>query len=77
MQVYYLQLLLLSQYNLKFQPKTCDSCHTLMQKPMSFNNIVIFFVKGNDYRIYFWYISKNEAINLLANTDLTEKSGTL
>ena len=56
---------------------TCDSCHALMRKPMSFNNIAVVFVKGNYYRIYFWYMSKNEAIILLINTDLTEKRGTL
>ena len=34
-------------------------------------------VKGNDYGIHFWYMSKYEAINLLRNADLTEKSETL
>ena len=29
--------------NFRFQPKTCDSCHASIQKPMSFNNIAIFF----------------------------------
>ena len=32
---------------------------------MSFNDVAIVSVKGNDYRIHFWYMSKNEAINLL------------
>ena len=46
-------------------------------KALSFNNVAIVFVKGNYYKIQFWYMSQNEAINLLRNTDLTEKSGTL
>ena len=48
-----------------------------MQIAMSFNNAEIVFVKGNDYRIRFWYMSKDKAINLFRNVDLTEKSGTL
>ena len=48
-----------------------------MQKALTFNNIAIAFVKGNDYKIHFWCMSKNKALNLLRNTDLTEKSGTL
>ena len=44
---------------------------------MSFNDISIVSVKGNDYRILFWYMSKDKAINSLRNTKLMEKSGTL
>ena len=36
-----------------------------MQKAMSFNDVTIDSVKVNDYRIHFWCISKDEAINLL------------
>ena len=35
---------------------------------MSFNDIVIVSIKGSDYRIHFWYISKSDAINLLNNS---------
>ena len=42
-----------------------------MKQSMSFNNAAIVYVKGNDYRTYFWYMSKDEAI--LRNVDLTEK----
>ena len=31
------------------------------------------FVKGNDHRIHFWYMTKGEAAKLLRNTDLSEK----
>ena len=41
---------------------------------MSFNDFVIVTIKGKDS---FLYMSKDEAINLLRNADLTEKSGTL
>ena len=40
-----------------------------MQKAMSFNDVAIASVEGNDYRVHFWYISKDEAINLMKNSD--------
>ena len=48
-----------------------------MQKPMSFKDVATVSVKGNDYVIQFWYMSKDEAINLLGNTYSIGKSGTL
>ena len=32
---------------------------------MNFNKAAIVFVKGNGYRIHFWYMSKDEAINII------------
>ena len=37
---------------------------------MNFNNVAIVSVKGSDYRIHFWYISKDDAINILKNSDI-------
>ena len=34
----------------------------------------VFFVKGNDYRIHFWYMNKDEALNRMNNTNLREES---
>ena len=48
-----------------------------MQKAMNFNDAAIVSVKGNDYRIHFWYMSKDDAINIINNSDLSEKSGLL
>lgn len=62
--------------NFKFQSKVYDGCHELMQNYISFNDAVIPSIKGNYYRIHFLYMSINKAINLLANADLIEKSGT-
>ena len=42
---------------------------------MSLNDVATVSVKGNDDRIHFCYMSKDEAINLLKNNDLSEKSG--
>ena len=36
-----------------------------MQKAMNFNDVAIVFIKGNDCKIHFWYMSKNDAISIL------------
>ena len=48
-----------------------------MQKAMNFNDIAIVSIKENDYRIYFWYMSKNDAIVLMTNPNLKGKNGIL
>ena len=49
----------------------------LIQKAMSFNNIAIVYVKGNTYRINFWYMNKNDAINIMNGSILLDKRGAL
>ena len=46
-----------------------------MQKSMSFKNVAIVSIKGNDHRIHFYYISKNYAITLMTNSNLNDKNG--
>ena len=48
-----------------------------MQKAMNFNDVAIVSVKGSDYRIHFCYMSKNDSINIMKNSNLNEKSGSL
>ena len=60
-----------------YEPYLCNGCHDLMQKAMSFKNVAIVSIKGNDYRIHFWYISKNDAITLMTNSNLNDKNGIL
>ena len=55
----------------------CNGCHDLMQKPMSFNDIAIVYVKGSAYRINFWYMSKDDAINIMNGSILLDKRGVL
>ena len=49
----------------------------LMQKVVNFNDVAIVSLKGSDPRIHFWYMIKDDAINVMNNIDLTEKSGSL
>ena len=44
-----------------------------MQKGMNFNDVAIASVKGIDYRINFWYMSKDDAINIMKNSDLKKR----
>ena len=37
---------------------------------MNFNDVAIVSIKRNDYRIHFWYMSKDDAINIMKNSDL-------
>ena len=48
-----------------------------MQKAMSFNKIAIAYVKGSAYRIKFWYMSKDDAINIMNGSILLDKRGVL
>ena len=48
-----------------------------MQKAISFNNVAIIYVKGSAYRINFWHMSKNDAINIMNGSNLIDKSGVL
>ena len=48
-----------------------------MRKTMDFNDVAIVSVKGSDYKIHFWYMSKDDAINVMRNSNLNEKSGLL
>ena len=44
---------------------------------MSFNNVVIVFVKGSAYRIHFWYLSKDDAIDITNGSNLNDEKGVL
>ena len=56
----------------KYEPYLCDGCHDLMQKAMNFIDVAIVSVKGSDFRIHFWYMSKDDAINIMNNSNLNE-----
>ena len=61
----------------KFQSNVCNRCQCLLMMYMDLSDIVILSIKSADYYCIVSGISKNEAINLMQNPNLTEKSGTL
>ena len=60
-----------------YEPCLCNGCHNLMQKAMNFNDATIVSIKGNDYRIHFWYMSKDDGISIMKNSSLNEKAGSI
>ena len=42
---------------------------------MNFNDVASASFKGSDYRTHFCYMSKDDAINIMNNFSLNEKSG--
>ena len=44
---------------------------------MSFNDVAIIYVKGSAYRIHFWYMSKDDVISIMNNSNLADRKGVL
>ena len=63
--------LMLKGLKFRLQPKVCDSSCDLMQKAMKLNNFAIEFIDS------IFGMSKNEAINIMKNSDLKVNSRTL
>ena len=61
-------------YSVTFQPNVCNRYHDLL---INLSNIAILNITGSDYCCIISLISKNEAINLMQNANLIEKSVTL
>ena len=68
---------ILKMFGFKYESYFCNGCHDLMQKAISFNNIVVVYVKRNVYRINFKYVSKDDAINIMNGSNLDDKRGVL
>ena len=59
----------------KYEPYLCNGCHGLMQKAISVNDVAIVYVKESAYRIRFWYMSNDDAISIMNNSNLIDKMG--
>ena len=63
--------------NFHYEKYLFNGCHDLMQKAMNFNDVAIVSIKRNDCIIHFRYMSKNNAIVLMTNSNLKDKNGIL
>ena len=63
--------------NFNYEPYLCNGSNDLMQKAMNFNDVAIVSIKGNNYRIHFWYMNKIDAISIMNNSSLNEKTESL
>ena len=61
----------------KYKPYHCNGCNGLMQKAVNFNDVAIVYVKRSAYIIHFWYMSKDDTINIMNNSSLIDKMGVL
>ena len=61
-------------YSFKFQSNVCNKYYELLMMSMNLSDIAILNIKGSDYRCIVSLISKNEAIKLMQNVDLTKKA---
>ena len=72
-----MSLLVFFRQNFTYEQYLCDGCHYLMEKAMSFKDDAIVSIKGSDYRIHFWYMSKDDGISIMHSSNLNDKKGTL
>ena len=49
----------------KYEKYLCNGCHAIV------------YIKGNAYRIHFWYMSKDDAINIMNGSNLVVNKGVL
>ena len=63
--------------NFSYEPYLCNGCHNIMQKPIDFKSIAIVHLTESAYRIYFLYMNKRKAKNLMNNSNLIDKKGVL
>ena len=61
----------------KYEPYLCNGCYDFTENAISFNNIATVYIKGSAYRIYFWYMSKDDAINIINGSTLLDKRDVL
>ena len=61
----------------EYERYLCNGCRDLMQRAMSFSNVTIVYIKGSAYRIHFWYMSKDDAMNRMNGSNLIDKMGVL
>ena len=64
-------------FSFKFQRNVYNRFHDLLMMSMNLSDIVILNIKDSEYHCVISLISKNKAIHLMQNADLTKKNETL
>ena len=63
--------------NFNYQRHICDGCHDISTKTISMESIAIIYDDGHAYRVNFAFMSRNDAFNLMKNSIIIDKKGTL
>ena len=58
-----------------YGPYLCDGCYNIMEKSIDLKNIAIADIKKSANRIYFLDMTKRQAKESMANSNLTDKKG--
>ena len=63
--------------NFNYEPYLCDGCYEISLKAINMKNLAIVYHDEQAYRINFAFMSKNDAFNLIKNSVIIDKKGTL
>ena len=63
--------------NFSYGSYLCNGCYDMSLKAISTQNLAIINHNGNHYRVNFAFMSKKDAFNLIKNTIIIDKKGTL
>ena len=63
--------------NFNYQTYLRDACHDISIKATSMQNLAIIYHEGNAYRVNFVIMSKNNAFNLIKNSNIIGKKEVL
>ena len=63
--------------NFNCQRHISDGCHDISTKAISMQNIVIIYHDGHAYRVNSAFMSRNDGFNLIKNSIIIDKKGTL
>ena len=63
--------------SINYGPYLCDGCYDMSLKAISIKNLAIVYRGEQAYRINFASMSKNDAFNLIKNSVIIDKRGTL
>ena len=55
------------------QPYICNNCHNFLRTVMDLSDFFVLTIKSVNYRVYISGIDKKEAVNILKNSDLSDK----
>ena len=75
--MYALSLLVFLDKSFSYGPYLCDGCYNMTQRCNKLINIAIICINKNVYRICFLFMSKREAIKLIANSNVIDEKGFL
>ena len=63
--------------NFNYQRHICDGYHDIPVKAINMQNIAIIYHDGHAYCVNFMFMSRNDAFNLIKNSIIIDKKGTL